>query len=81
MKKLVLITLLFIVPLGLMAQHPFYRKTEHKTVKRLKKHELKKIQSGHNLYYRDGNKVYKTSRFYSGIKRPKDATNRKNNKK
>jgi len=39
----------------------------------MKRHEIKKIQSGHNLYSRDSRGVYKTSRMFSGITRPKDA--------
>ena len=74
MKKLfILIVLLTGATCLSKAQATFHRQTKHKPVKVLKRHEVKKIQSGHNLYSRDSRGVYKTSRMFSGITRPKDA--------
>ena len=75
MRKLLLILTIFVTS-GICFEataQEFHRKTKHRTVKTLKRHELRKIQSGHNLYSRDSRGVYKTSRVYSGVKRPKDA--------
>jgi hypothetical protein len=76
-KGILLLMFLLFVSYTATPQGTFHRRTNHKTVKKLKPHELKKIQSGYNLYYREGSNVYKTSRFWSSIKRPKDATKRK----
>ncbi|HAX96209.1 MAG TPA: hypothetical protein DCY35_06795 [Prolixibacteraceae bacterium] len=73
MKKLIIILILLLAVTS-QAQHPFHRKTKHSTVTRLKRWEVRKIQSGHNLYYREGGKVFRTGRIFSGINRPKDAT-------
>ena len=78
MKKLIII-LILLAGFSTQAQHPFHSRTKHTTVKRLKKWELRKIQSGHNLYYREGNKVYRTGRIFSGLTRPKDATKSRRN--
>lgn len=76
MKNLIILITFFVMS-GIWseaaAQQTFYRKTKHRTVKTLKLHEVRKIQSGHNLYSRDSRGSYKTSRLYSGISRPKDA--------
>jgi hypothetical protein len=80
MKKLIILITFFVMS-GIWseatAQETFHRKTKHRTVKTLKRHELRKIQSGHNLYSRDSRGSYKTSRLYSGISRPKDAARKK----
>ena len=76
MKKLLLILTIFVtsgICFEATAQETFHRKTKHRPVKTLKRHELRKIQSGHNLYSRDSRGVYKTSRCFSGVFRPKDA--------
>ena len=76
MKKLFVLVLVCLLAIPVYSQE-FHRKTRHNTVKRLKKKEIKKIQSGHNMYYRENDKVYKTSGIFSGIKRPKDASKKK----
>ena len=75
MKKLIIILTIFLTS-GICFEataQEFHRQTKHRTVKTLKLHQLRKIQSGHNLYSRDSRGVFKTSRVYSGINRPKDA--------
>jgi len=80
MKKLIIILSFFLIS-GIWsegtAQETFFRGTKHRTVTKLKNHELRKIQSGHKLYSRDSRGSYKTSRLYSGISRPKDAARKK----
>jgi hypothetical protein len=80
MKKLIILITFFVMS-GIWseaaAQQTFYRKTKHRTVTTLKRHELRKIQSGHNLYSRDSRGSYKTSRCFSGVFRPKDAAKKK----
>ena len=78
MKKLIIILSFFLIS-GIWsegtAQETFFRGTKHRTVTKLKNHELRKIQSGHNLYSRDSRGVFKPSRVYYGMKRPKDPAN------
>lgn len=56
---------------------PFFRHTKHKPIKRMKKWEVRKVQSGRNLYERKNGKVYKTGRQWTKVLIPKDNTNAK----
>ena len=77
MKKLFLIITLFVVPFIGNTQETYYKKTKHKTVKRLSKSQLKRIKKGQSMYYRKDGKVYKTKRFNFGISRIKGLTKQK----
>lgn len=77
MKKiLILITVALMLAVSADAQ-PFYRRTKHKPIKRMKTWEVRKVQSGRNLYERKNGKVYKTGRQWTKVLRPKDNTNYK----
>lgn len=41
------------------AHEPFAGKTKHKTVKKMKKHHIKKAQKGKTYYYREHGKLKK----------------------
>ena len=58
-KVLILAALLICFQLPVSAQAPFAGKTKHKTVKKLKRHQVRKIQKGENLYIRVNGKVKK----------------------
>lgn len=51
MKKIIIVLILLLAVSTVDAQ-PFAGTTKHKTVKRLKKSQVRKIQKGENLYVR-----------------------------
>jgi len=54
MKKLI-VFLILLVAVSTVDAQPFAGKTKHKTVKKLKKRQVKKIAKGENLYvYKNG---------------------------
>lgn len=73
-KLLILILMLLTISAG---AEPFFRRTKHKPIKRMKTWEVRKVQSGRNLYERKGSKVYRTGRQWTVTNRPYDCKTRK----
>jgi hypothetical protein len=84
MKKLIT-GLLFILAVSISASaNPWHEKTKHKTVKRMKPSQIRKIQIGYTMYERNPatHKVEKNlNRPWSTVKRPTSYNAFHNNKK
>lgn len=74
MKRIILLIVISVFLSMTADAQPFYRRTKHKPIKRMKAWEVRKVQSGRNLYERKNGKVYKTGRQWTKVFMPKDNT-------